>query len=607
MKYVLFLLCIISVSCHERQEESKLEYALKLAGNNRPELEKVLHHYSQKKEDSLKLKAARFLIENMPGHYSLEGSMIDRYRRYIYSDTISSYHAKKALEITLSQTKNILLASRKKEDVQFIQADYLIHHIDRCFQNLYTYSWLENLPFEIFLEYLLPYRFANEQLDTWIDSLHINPQSLLSLKFQDDAKYSFNAVEKISLKERYMPVSLNTLIKIHQPALYSDCKYITLNINIEQRAKQFPSAIDYIPHYPNRNGYHYWNVLVSPEFNNTTLTNVVERRAAKVFRKTFSRHSIPSPAPNEYIPPLFMNPFHKDVTSLYLKTADITIKAKHILNRPVKHLYLSVFSQQSWCPIAISPIENGIYKFNQLGKNIVYLPEYYLGTTKLAYDYPFILNSQGKTIQLIPDTCQKQDIQLIRKYPFPSLLYLYNEQLSTTCLEGCNQKNFQHPDTLLKELTSAITYSFGQPDTRKQYRYLRFSAPMGQIAEIILLDSLGQRLQCSVPQEAQAAFDNDLFTNCNNLKAIIDLGTPRHISKMICIPRNDGNGIYPGNKYELFYYDKNGWQSLGTQIASDYQLNYKNVPSGALYWLRNLTTGIEERIFTIKNGIIRFW
>jgi hypothetical protein len=42
------------------------------AGDNRSQLEKVLKHYSRNPSDSLKLRAAEFLIANMPGKYSLE-------------------------------------------------------------------------------------------------------------------------------------------------------------------------------------------------------------------------------------------------------------------------------------------------------------------------------------------------------------------------------------------------------------------------------------------------------------------------------------------------------------------------------------------------------
>ena len=43
-----------------------LEVALQSAENNRKELEKVLCHYQKNPADSLKYKAACFLIENMP-------------------------------------------------------------------------------------------------------------------------------------------------------------------------------------------------------------------------------------------------------------------------------------------------------------------------------------------------------------------------------------------------------------------------------------------------------------------------------------------------------------------------------------------------------------
>ena len=93
----------------------------------------------------------------------------------------------------------------------------------------------------------------------------------------------------------------------------------------------------------------------------------------------------------------------------------------------------------------------------------------------------------------------------------------------------------------------------------------------------------------------------------NNKNITIDFNTSTHVSRIICLPRNDGNGIYPGDVYELFYHDLDGWQSLGRQTATGYSLHYNNVPQGALLWLHNHTTGIEERIFTYENGEIRFW
>ena len=44
-----------------------LEQALSMSGENQAELEKVLEYY---KNDSIKLEAARYLIRNMPFHFS---------------------------------------------------------------------------------------------------------------------------------------------------------------------------------------------------------------------------------------------------------------------------------------------------------------------------------------------------------------------------------------------------------------------------------------------------------------------------------------------------------------------------------------------------------
>ena len=88
---------------------------------------------------------------------------------------------------------------------------------------------------------------------------------------------------------------------------------------------------------------------------------------------------------------------------------------------------------------------------------------------------------------------------------------------------------------------------------------------------------------------------------------ILDFGQEVNIARIVCIPRGDGNGIYPENTYELFFYELGGWKSLGRKKANDFYIKYSKVPSNALLWLHNLTTGQEERIFTVENGDIRFW
>lgn len=82
------------------------------------------------------------------------------------------------MDISLSKIDWIRNSSRKKEDVEHIKADFLIRHIDLSFERLNQYPWLKNYPFDLFLEYLLPYRFENERPDLWLDSLHVSQKTL---------------------------------------------------------------------------------------------------------------------------------------------------------------------------------------------------------------------------------------------------------------------------------------------------------------------------------------------------------------------------------------------------------------------------------------------
>ena len=93
----LLISVVFLISC-QNEIDSRVKEALKLAGDNRPELEKVLKHYGIKSEDRLKLQAAKFLIANMDAHYFFYSDDLNRYNeslKYIFSlnkpiDPISS-------------------------------------------------------------------------------------------------------------------------------------------------------------------------------------------------------------------------------------------------------------------------------------------------------------------------------------------------------------------------------------------------------------------------------------------------------------------------------------------------------------------------------------
>ena len=84
-------------------------------GRTGGELERVLAHYAGEAEDSLKWQAACFLIENMPGHYTAGGKMLDSLRKRLDRDT-ASYFARKAMDVMLSAMPELDEREARRED-----------------------------------------------------------------------------------------------------------------------------------------------------------------------------------------------------------------------------------------------------------------------------------------------------------------------------------------------------------------------------------------------------------------------------------------------------------------------------------------------------------
>ncbi len=191
------------------------------------------------------------------------------------------------------------------------------------------------------------------------------------------------------------------------------------------------------------------------------------------------------------------------------------------------------------------------------------------------------------------------------------MLSYYMEKLTGTIIEASNNKNFKHTDTVfILNTPEKLHHEVHNMHPTKKYQWYRIPKTFNKhIAELYFTNPEGKQIQGTVAPTYQATIDGDPLTYATiyNKELVIRFPTPVTISKLVCLPRNDGNGIYPGNLYELFYHDSNGWQSLGTQQGDNFDLEYNNVPKNALYWLRNLTTGVEERIFTCSNGEIIFW
>jgi len=167
--FLLFACLTFCISC--RREADDLEKALRLAKKNRPELEKVLEHYSITPTDNLKLKAAVFLIGNMDGFFFYTSSELDIY--YAALDSIFSLNER--YEYITEEQQNLLNRLKKPNpsnfktirDIQYISAKFLIDNIDRAFED-WKLPHAKALDFNEFCEYLLPYKSGwVERPDFW--------------------------------------------------------------------------------------------------------------------------------------------------------------------------------------------------------------------------------------------------------------------------------------------------------------------------------------------------------------------------------------------------------------------------------------------------------
>ena len=199
--------------------------------------------------------------------------------------------------------------------------------------------------------------------------------------------------------------------------------------------------------------------------------------------------------------------------------------------------------------------------------------------------------------------------------------------------QGANSIDFRDAIDLYEiKKTPFIYYNTQFISSKNYFRYLRYYGPpksQGNIAEMEFYsvhDSLPLKGRImgtigswsNLPQGVkEKAIDGDpeSFFDAPINKADsswvgIDLGNNfrKEINKIRFLPANDGNNINKGNDYGLYYWDiKAGWVLVERRIAISDILEFKNVPSNALYLIHNFTEGVEERIFTYQNEEQIWW
>jgi len=621
-------------------------------GNNKREFQKVYDYYS-KPEDSLKLKAAEFLIKNIRNHsFSVltEEEKVDDFFKSLGKEIVVPYMDNVELRYELKQNlvddfiskglKNGSLPpptyQKRRKDLEAIKSEFLIENIEYAFK-AWKFPWARKYSFNDFCKYILPYRYGNEPLEPWrkelfekykwiADSLPngntLEATILINKQFQKDFITS-----KVLGKKGYRIKISNQL----DAGIFVDC-YDQAGLGVSVlRALGIPSTVVRIPKWGNRNSGHDMTGIINLnnewiDFNFAGLNhdplskNLV--RAPKIYFKHF----------DEY----------EDATSKSIKTINLEVK----VNANEKDvIYLCVFDNLSWVPVFKGKNLKSKVIFEDVGNNteVMFLAAVKSEGKLKPVSSVFLKDSLGN-VKYYKPTSKKHTTSLNRKYPgskkgLSRLNTLIGGEFSIAdSKDFLNKKQLFKIDTILEYRNNIIKVP------EQKGKYVRYDFPSSLEsnfdgpAEISFYTTNQGKLEkikgkyFGSPQLSQEHIkimtDNDVlnYVEVWDYKKDVEFETDLYILRKdkqpiwfgmemdsvttvthigIC-PRNDKNGVYPGMNYELFYWDY-AWVSLGAKKANSNSISYEGIPENALLWLRNLDEGKEERIFTLVDGEQVWW
>ena len=626
------------------QEQRELRCALRMAGDNRPELKKVLAYFNSSGDEEKEL-AAEYLIRNMPLHHSFYGDA-DAYRdsvkaliplmknAYLYNQHMGRINKQFSDSFSL------------RRDINIITSDFLIDNINEAFDIWREGYMTEHLDFNEFCEYVLPYKVAENQLaDNWREEYkHLFPgveKDVCTIidEYSGEPMIPYNAIRGRAMKSAMVytdsldDTSLYDL-RLIKDIPYGDCISFCDYGLLLYRSKGLPVAVDYVPSWPDRPGSHAWMSILSKRgismpvhaFQNGDVNGDIRcRNLSKVYRRTYKpnkelakRTKIGYPIPIKDI-------FFEDVTNQYTKTETVSLRCNKIIFG--KNLYVATYDNQNWIPVAYG-YRRGLHKavFENLGVNVLYLPVKisFFGQLKIIGD-PFYIHKDGEIEKINPrKNSITHSVSVCRKYPIGwKMADIYNRTRMCYVL-GSKSESFDFCDTLAYIETGKCWASYQQIHSKDSYRFIKVTAAQDSkfdLAEIKMYKNdsvlkpqvLFSPVQEKVPRKntIDKIYDDDALTwfptdDKLNLWAGMDFGEQVEFSGVFCAARSDGNTIYPGYEYILQCWNGKNWETIESFIGQKEITHIcRNVPENALLILKCKTTGVENRPFLVsKNEIV---
>jgi hypothetical protein len=385
------------------QIASGLLFCVLSCNSNKSLLDKefLLSHYHLP-EDSLKRESVTFLLENM-------------------TDQVS--------EIPVSKNLNPFSSYKIISDNQCIGHQFLIKDIDNAFELWNKYPWADHVPFEIFLNYLLPYKIYREEPADWrtffmqkyqdtICSMLKNLRTDTLIRSTNDIYYRFlvNDVGQWFVYQenpvKFTPhPGLNELMTVQSGNCHG---WSYLNVMI-LRSLGIPSSIDNIPLWGRKNGSHSTEVFwdnANQKFRTPSGREVIF--PAKVFRYTYK---IQNAWADSIKPVIRQKPFlldflkHNhwiDVTHEHTQTATVNYPC----DAESGFAYICVCNYGKWLPVYWGEVNNGKACFKNMGTDMLYRIAIPRKNSFEVISPIFLLDSNKNKIFFKPIHSEKINLQL---------------------------------------------------------------------------------------------------------------------------------------------------------------------------------------------------
>lgn len=426
----LFALPVLMMVWNGCGQGNALNRALQSAGNNRNELVSVINHYRETDPNPDKLRAAEFLIENMPAHYSYAGNEIYQYYDYaaqILADTTLAPEQQRDSLLAITDQKYRDLPNHTVSDAQVIKADFLIKNIDTSYDKWVNCDWASQVTFDEYLEWMLPYKAIElQELDAWRDTLLAHFGEGLKNPIKNDVEYNTTlatadmirneALNKLHRYGLYTRAGLPLLSAYLLPRqTYGDIPDYALTALLAFRAAGVPAVLDETPVGSRFTAAAKWFVILSDrgteERSEWDLATMIgggffpNDRGPKVYRNTYAidkrRWEYHRKAKYHY-------PFDlgkKDVTDKYFLVSDLKLPIDRQIRRKLKDRYIYIASavrdqEKPWRIVDFGKIINGHACFENMGREVLYLVLGYDGEKLIPITEPFILN-KDQTIEYV--------------------------------------------------------------------------------------------------------------------------------------------------------------------------------------------------------------